>query len=386
MLKIDTLSVIYIFFCILVIIVFVNTRLKVILFERLLQNNTSCGLIEKQDKTGLKLLKIVAILLIISFHYFYHGGLYKETNSINILLVHYLRQFDVGVNCFVLISGYFLIEPNQFRWRKLLKLWLTVAFYSCFFYLAEVFFFKSISFTGTSFLKVILPIRYSQYWFISVYFGLYLLSPYLGKLVRSLSQKEYLRFLIIIIGTFSIYSFYIPGADPFGINGGFRSVVWFAVVFCVGGYFRLFPVAINKKQALFIYFFFAILTGCLHYAIWLAHDFNLIRHGSFWLLNNSPTFFLSAVGLFLFFNQCNIKSELLRKIINTVSSFVLGIYLIHDNLFMKGRMWKEWLHATDYYNSPYLLLHWIISVLLVFMACIFVEYIRQKLFKIIWGK
>ena len=65
--------------------------------------------------------------------------------------------------------------------------------------------------------------------------------------------------------------------------------------------------------------------------------------------------------------------------INVVSSTTLGVYLIHDNLHFKYFMWMDLLHTQEFGNSPYLILHMIGSVLVVFVCCVIIDLIRQYL-------
>ena len=88
----------------------------------------------------------------------------------------------VAVNCYVLISGYFLINSHSFHWTKVWKLWSTVAFYSLLFYAISVD--ASGHWDLYKTIHYLLPVRYSIYWFVTAYIGTYLLSPYLARLAQ----------------------------------------------------------------------------------------------------------------------------------------------------------------------------------------------------------
>ena len=333
---------------------------------------------------GLELLRIVSMILIVSFHYLLHSGLWYQIHIPNGILAGYLRPFDVGVNCFVLISGFFLVNSTSgFSFEKLCKLWKPVVFYSVAFFLLRVFYFQDIDFTGLNLFKTLLPIRYKAYWFISNYFCMYLLSPFLGKLARSLTQKEYLKFIGVLLVTFSFYSFFRIDATPFGVTA--LSVSWFITLYFIGGYFRRFPVRIKQYEALSIYVIFALLTGCMRYMIQpilklMQYDENnYIFMTSF----NSPFFFFSSVGLFLFFVNLYIENSLLKKAIVILAPLTLDVYLIHENPVIYQRLWTEWLHCQDYFNSPIFLLHWLCVVTAVFFICSGIGFVRLKLFRLI---
>lgn len=137
-------------------------------------------------ESNFELLRIICMILIVVFHFSVHGGYYSESagtlpfNSVIIDLFGLGGR--LGVNIFVLISGYFLIN-SKFKPKKLLSLFIQVWFFSISIYL--IFLISGgISFTWGSFLCNIFPVVTSQYWFITTYIGLYLLSPFINKLLK----------------------------------------------------------------------------------------------------------------------------------------------------------------------------------------------------------
>lgn len=334
---------------------------------------------------GLELLRIVSMLMIISFHYLFHGGIIRQFYGFNSMLASFMRPFDVGVNCYILISGYFLVASAKFSWFKLLKLWKVVVFYSVSFFLLDVFYIHNTEFIKINFIKAIFPLRYSSYWFATVYMGMYLLVPYIARFAKLLTHKEYLKLLTILLGAFSLFSFYTPKIDPFGLNGGFNNVFWFIIVFLIGGYLRLFSVQISKRQAMISYILFSLSTGFLQFFIWKELNFELVQYEyeSLWFLNNLLTFLLGGVSLFLLFQKIVIESYFAKKLIELFSPLCFGIYLIHDNPTFREYLWKTLCSTESYYYSPFFLLHWIMSVMIVFFASAIIEYIRLKTFKLI---
>lgn len=63
--------------------------------------------------SSIELLRIISMILIVFHHFAFHGGFKWQTNSVTIS--HFWYNFiygggKIGVNIFVLISGYFLID------------------------------------------------------------------------------------------------------------------------------------------------------------------------------------------------------------------------------------------------------------------------------------
>ena len=86
----------------------------------------------KTRHMGLEWLRIVSMLMIILLHSIDHSGLYETL--VPGTSIYYVEQFlyalvQVCVNCFILISGYFLVT-SYFKLKKLGLLWVEVVFYA----------------------------------------------------------------------------------------------------------------------------------------------------------------------------------------------------------------------------------------------------------------
>lgn len=87
-----------------------------------------------QRDSGLELLRIAAMLLIVCHHFSVHsalplGGGYTGSHPFNVLWAQWLAfGGKLGVDIFVMISGYFLITKCA-HIKSILRLILTTAFY-----------------------------------------------------------------------------------------------------------------------------------------------------------------------------------------------------------------------------------------------------------------
>ena len=73
-----------------------------------------------ERKSNMELLRIFSMILIITFHYAYKGGFDFGTElGANMLLIKTCWMFgELGVNLFILTTGYFMVE-GKFKWKKL---------------------------------------------------------------------------------------------------------------------------------------------------------------------------------------------------------------------------------------------------------------------------
>ncbi|WP_415338254.1 hypothetical protein [Clostridium perfringens] len=85
---------------------------------------------------------------------------------------------------------------------------------------------------------------------------------------------------------------------------------------------------------------------------------------------------ICSISLFLVFKNLRVKSN---KFINTISATTFGIYLIHDNTYVRPFLWNNILKNSEYLNSNFLVIHAIVSITIVFIICSIIDYLRKKL-------
>lgn len=195
----------------------------------------------KQRESNLELLRIVSMLLIVTHHYAVHGFLLKENFNlfpitINKLILLFLSLGgEIGVNCFVLISSFYLIN-SEIKLNKIIDIFIKVTFYSMIIVLSlyllrydylvksgTLIIIKEIIKAGLSF--------FIGYWFICCYVLLYLSSPFLNKIIKNITKIE---LKILIIGMLIIWCFLKTG----GINLFYSNYVWFVLLYFLSTYIR----------------------------------------------------------------------------------------------------------------------------------------------------
>lgn len=68
-----------------------------------------------------------------------------------------------------------------------------------------------------------------------------------------------------------------------------------------------------------------------------------------------------------------------------VASASFGVYLIHEHLEIRY-LWPVWLGVGKYADTPLFLLHWAVSILLVYGGCMVIESARAALFGLVWKR
>lgn len=313
------------------------------------------------------------MLMIIICHFSTHGGFQFPGGelTVNRLWTQCLTfGGNLGVDIFVLISGYFLIGSPAFRTDKALKLALQIFTYSVLFLVIFTLAGKN-PYGVRTVIHCLFPITYSGWWFASTYFVLYLISPYLNRLLTGLDKREYRKMLALLTVCWCL----IP--TFFGSAYGSGYLLWFAYLYAVSGYIRLHvgKIAIAPKAA-FLGALAAMLTAAAAFVIsdLLENKFSFAGSLPVYVIHMQrlPTV-LTALFLFLGFLQVDIGCS---RAVNRISSATFGVYLIHENNFVRPFLWGELFHNASFADSPLLIPYSLAAALLVFSCCTLIELFR----------
>ena len=330
----------------------------------------------KERNSSIELLRIISILMVVISHYSVHNGIDNSMIplGINRFLLESFSLGNIGVILFVMITGYFMSgNRNGIKINKLLILYMQVLFYSLIVYLIFVLFGYEI-FSIKSLIKYMMPFTFNQYWFFTTYIILYLLSPYINKLLDVLSRKDNLKLIGLFLLLFSV----LPTLTLRNFYG--NELLQFILFYFLGAYFKKYANNIFSKNKKYNYFMFVISLLLLFGSviiidlIQVRFDFSIISSTYFFNRNSILAIFFSVSLFNIFVNK---KSFCSNKI-NTISSCVFGIYLLSDHNIVRKFLWIDLLKNKDYVLENEFLLHFLISIIFVCIACFVVEYIRKN--------
>ena len=213
----------------------------------------------------------------------------------------------------------------------------------------------------------------STTWYVSCYIIFCCFIPFLNPFLNGLGKKQYQTLLIVSILIWSVaYTF--KGSNFLGAD---FSIDHFIVIYALGGYIRKFGIHLKRFSWRMI---FAVSTFLLVLSV-VAISYGSYRLGNDTLLSYS-TYFSKAtnildviIGLSLFMWVIESKPFYSRAV-NTAAKSVVGVYLIHQNLYLKQVIWGKISPNTDYLHSNYLPLHCFIKVVCVFAICLAIDQLR----------
>ncbi len=198
-----------------------------------------------QRSSNLELYRIIVMLLIIAHHYVVNSGLeevmlLQPTSSKSIFLYLFGMWGKTGINCFVMITGYFMCK-SSITLKKFLKLLLEVEFYNIVINLLFVLTGYE-SYTIKEWLMILWPIESIGDGFVSCFLMFYLFIPFLNVLVQNLDKRMHLCLLMLCLFIYTILgtSNYIPVRMNY--------VTWFCVLYILASYIRLYGLNWKGKS------------------------------------------------------------------------------------------------------------------------------------------
>lgn len=319
---------------------------------------------------NLELLRIVAMVMIVLIHIFgkadlLHAPDLSAANRQGFWILETLSI--VAVNCYVLISGYFL-SRSTFRLNKYLRLWSQVFFYSVTLYLLYYAVFPGNGFSERQFYASCFPFLTTRYWYVTAYVALYILSPGLNFLLRNASQRFLANTLLTLFLLFSLWSWFV---NPFYVMSGY-SLLWFCMLYLTAGYIRRYTSAAHPAGRYLRWYLLLSLGTCL-----LQLSIPTIADET--LSYNAPLIYLASVALFLGFRRLSV-SDRWRPLILRLASLTFGVYLIHDHPQIQATLYDA-LDIHAYATSPLCIPYAIGCGVLIFAVCSFVEQLRIGLFR-----
>lgn len=274
------------------------------------------------------------MLMVVCLHTSTHGGINDALapGTINWVCGNILfASCYVAVNCFVLISGYFLCKA-QFKLKKLVSIWIQALFYSNFYYLLISI--ATDTFSIKEFIKCALVFTMKQYWFVTAYLLLYMVSPFLNCALQAMSQKKHFLCCIVLLTVFSGLHNLIYICDFGGISGGY-SFLWFCVLYVLASYIRFYGAGSvrGSKKWCFLYFSaILVVAGERLFAYYITpHILGRVALTSLFYSYNAIPMVVASFCLFQCFRSIEIENRLLCKWIGRLAPLAFGVYLIHDN-------------------------------------------------------
>lgn len=278
-----------------------------------------------------ELLRLLAMYMIVFIHANMYLFRFVEGNTGTFLNGMVNGICNIGVSCFILISGYYGVK---FSVRKFVKMECMMITYSLL-ETALLLWLLPEQVQGAALLeqlvKSLLPFISRKYWFYSAYVCLFFLSGYIQKFIDCLSREELKKLLLLLLLLFSVLPtlFYFEQIPD---NG--KGLVQMIMVYMLGRYIRLYRDTKLPRTAGAVFALLWLVNG-------ISHEIPVQLGGIYHHLckDNSITNLAMAVMLFyafkelkLFRNRTGGTDGKASVLINKAAGYVFAVFALNNSL------------------------------------------------------
>lgn len=312
----------------------------------------------KQRSSNIELCRLASILLVLLVH-----TTSQSLGNEMCFGASLLEGFSiVGVNVFILITGYFSTTPK--------KTSLVNLAFICFFWMVVKIVCRY-EFNQPLSMKYVFFMTSSN-WFIASYVGLLFLAPILNVFCKTVSKKTLLGgvFCLLVI---EIWFDWLPPSPTvrIGTQNGY-SVLSFAILYLLARAIRLYSLPQwFKRNSFLIYFGCSLILGFSAYmGTILERD---VTGLCFSYIN--PVVVLSSVAFLMVFEGMSLQS----KFINHIAKSTLAVLLGHSAIFFLYT--KQFKYLYEHYTGIEVVVYWALAIAIVFVASILIDQIRLLLYR-----
>ncbi len=329
----------------------------------------------RRRQSQFELLRIVAMFMVMTRHVnFLANGrptLALFDTDFDATLTRTVFEFIavLGVNVFVMISGWFGIKPTL---KGFCGFW-----FQCFYIYVGAFLVTSILGTTTfsaSGLVKCLVVTMTDSWFVVCYAGLFIVAPVLNAFIEHATKRQ---MEVVLIGFFAYSTLYgWSQIRPDFING--FSLISFLGLYLLAGYARRYRRQLSRYGLAVSALCVALNVAAFYWFSMKSPDGIIARNLVFGAYCN-PLVIVGALGIVMWFSALRIGYV---GWINWLAKSAFAVYLLHIN------PWVLWDYFVPYFHDLYsrcdsvlCILAFSASMVMVYAFAVVVDQPRQWLWR-----
>lgn len=310
-----------------------------------MENTVQVG--KSERNSSIELLRIVALLLI----FWMHGSGNACDNEVGTWLNIFAETIgNIGVSCFILITGYFGLRLNV---KKMIKLDLMLMFYCWIGLFFQQYWGANLGMETQ--LTYIFPVIGKRSWYFTCYFALAFLSPFLNEMIEKMSKERFRQLLVTMLVIFSgitTFCFFDIMED------GGKGLIHMIMLYLIGRYIGLYLNDRKFKTGKLAGIFVGVLlvNYVLNLALYLVAGSVQNRFAR----DNTLFTIAEAVCAFLIFKNFHFEN----KFVNAVAKHVPAVFIMEWTI--RGIIWHYVIHYLEWVDKTwYVPLMFGIGVLLI---------------------
>ena len=321
-----------------------------------------------------ELLRILAMVSIVMGHLIGQNDFTTSNKLSQFILGLMGGNARIACNLFLMIGAWFLVE-KQFKFERILKLWLKVFLFTVPVTLAIYIL------NGCTLLDLIdslFPLLRRRIWFVAAYIVMIAFSPILNLVLEI--KKRYIEYILVLgIGFICVVCSFARLMDTF-----ICSFTWFLYVYIFIGYLKKYRGEIlfsDKRRKLRRILF--VISVCLYFLLVTISWYSIGTEnkiidiagktarqylGDYKCLVN----FIISFGVFILFAGCKSFSN---KLINYISSHTLMVYIFHQTPAFIPILWKKIFFVDEWKYSELSPIYICACTIMIFVSSILVDFV-----------
>ena len=322
---------------------------------------------------GFSYLRVLCVFLIVFGHMFGQtiaAQWHLSDGIATFLLLNILGDgVRFAINCFIMISAWFLIDKS-FSGARFVNAWLMTFIINVVITVAMIIAGKA-SFMSVFSLQAFLPIIGRPQWYMCEYLILLLIFPYLNLVIRNISRRQHRAIiytgLILIVAIETCLIIPISFTVPL-----FSEFIWFVFVYFIIAYLKIYEDCMWNRLSKISLIVVLVMAYGLIVALFVISDVNG-SNSIIYMANHFKTDYAALLGfvcsLCLFqiavkINNADSKKSSLIELLARNSGY---IYIIHSvpvlwrsDLF---NFWNEFFFINKWYEKDLLLIGMIVATI-----------------------
>lgn len=300
---------------------------------------------------NIEILGVFSLFLIFFCHYLSYNCYSEKSDSLLHILLFWADKItgQTGVCCFLLITGYFMVDKS-FKLDRVIKTDIQVVIYSlllCISYYLLMFiqvlptsiipYWKGLPEVTTIFQSVF-PVWNSVYWFATAYIFLLFISPVLNILISHLSARHH---MMVILGLAAVSIWQLLSK----FSAYWNNLLYAVIIYMIGAWIRIYIDRIYVSRvglkmscviggaALLLFLFSVEYVSDGFVAQW----FKWSEHSMFGGVPVLPM----AIATCIFYAVVRRPSKPcgMRKLAPLIAPAMFGVYLLHGNQIFDVVFW-----------------------------------------------
>lgn len=321
---------------------------------------------------GIDIVKAVAIFFVVGVHFFLNTKFYKTNlNNSNLFIQTVIQQlFLVCIPLFVMSTGYLNnnTKINSSYFKKIIPIILIYILYSipALTYRAHI---GEVPYDMYEWITQVLDFKGHRYsWYINMYFGLFLLAPFLNRMYNSLDSKKEKQVLIAVL-------MLLTSATTFKFLHlpKYWSKIYPLTYYLIGKYIREYKPSINTFKNILLLMCAILLQAIYEYvaAEGLLYTHALTDYSSLLRL-------IEGYLLFILLYKIKINNNKISCLLVNISKLTLDIYLAS---FITDRLTYSYIKPYNIAQEQYIYLM-IPLILISFVSAYVISRLRERFIKI----